>query len=152
MSTLQALNSPDPGPLVQSLKASLASLTERAHTTLQWVPAHIGLSGNERADRLAKEGSRLTQPTTPATYEQTKTLLRSSFKREWANLNHGYQAHRDPIRTLERKKTNPDLPHAQGALWCPHAPKKDWSHSHCHMPVRSGRPDVSPHPARLPPV
>ena len=76
---------------------------ERAHTTLQWVPAHTGLPGNERADRLAKEGSRLTQPTSPATYEETKTLLRSSSKREWLSLNHGYQAERDPIRTLERK-------------------------------------------------
>ena len=103
MSTLQALNAPDAGPLIESLKASLASLTEKAHTTLQWVPAHTGLPGNERADRLAKEGSRLTQPTSPATYEETKTLLRSSSKREWSSLNHGYQAERDPIRTLERK-------------------------------------------------
>ena len=75
----------------------------KAKTTLQWVPAHIGLSGNERADRLAKEGSRLIQPTPPATYEETKTLLRGSFRRGWANLNHGYQAQTDPIRTLERK-------------------------------------------------
>ena len=103
MSTLQALNASDPGPLVQSLKASLASLTEKAPTTLQWVPAHIGLSGNEHADRLAKEGSRLTQPNPPATYEETKTLLRSSFRREWANLNRGYQAQKDAIRSLERK-------------------------------------------------
>lgn len=103
MSTLQALDSPDPGPLIQSLKASLATLTKKAPTTLQWVPAHVGLSGNEHADRLAKEGSQLTQPNTSVTYEEAKTLLRSRFRRDWASLNDGYQAHQDPIQTLERR-------------------------------------------------
>ena len=103
LSTLQALDSPDPGPLVQSLKAALATLTKKAPTTLQWVPAHVGLSGNEHADRLAKEGSRLTQPTPPATYEKIKTLLRGRFRKHWVNLNSGYIAHKDPIRTLDRK-------------------------------------------------
>lgn len=103
MSTLQALDSPDPGPLIQSLQASLATLTQTAPTTLQWVPAHVGLPGNERADHLAKEGSQLTQPTVPATYEEAKTLLRSRFRRGWVTLNGGYQAHQDPIRTLERR-------------------------------------------------
>nr|KAG5705581.1 hypothetical protein BaRGS_034779 [Batillaria attramentaria] len=103
MSTLQALDSPDPGPLIQSLQASLSSLTQKAPTTLQWVPAHIGLSGNERADHLAKEGSQLPQPTIPATYEEAKTLIRSRFHRDWVSLNDGYRADQDPIRTLERR-------------------------------------------------
>ena len=67
------------------------------------MPAHVGLSGNERADHLAKEGSQLTQPSAPTTYEETKTLLRGKSRRDWVNLNDGYQAHRDPIRTLERR-------------------------------------------------
>ena len=104
MSTLQALDSPDPDPLTQSLKASLSTLTRKAQTTLQWVPAHVGIPGNERADRLAKEGSQLPQPTIPATYEETKTLLRSRFRRGWVAMNGGYQAHQDSIRMLERRQ------------------------------------------------
>ncbi|XP_070195246.1 uncharacterized protein [Littorina saxatilis] len=105
MSTLQALESTDPDPLIQTLKASLNTLTVRTATTLQWVPAHVGLPGNEQADRLAKEGSRqLTQPSNPATYEETKTLVRSKFRADWVAQNDGYRADQDPIRKLERNQ------------------------------------------------
>ena len=102
MSALQALDSPDPGPMIQALKTSLKNLTSKAPTTLQWVPAHVGLSGNERADHLAKEGSKLHQPTVAATYEETKTLLHNAFKSSWQRTNNGYSARLDPIRTLNR--------------------------------------------------
>ena len=104
MSTLQALKSPDPDSLIQCLKVSLATLTKNTPTTLQWVPAHVGLSGNEHADRLAKEGSQLPQPTTHVTYEEVKAFLRSRFRTDWMKLNNGYQAHQDPIRKLERRQ------------------------------------------------
>ena len=102
MSTLQALDSPDPGPLIQSLKTSLAALAHKAPTTLKWVPAHVSLSGNEHADRLAKEGSQLSQPDNPVTYEEAKTLLSSSFRARWSLRNQGYNPRQDPIRALER--------------------------------------------------
>ena len=59
MSTLQALDSPDPGPLIQTLKASFTALTQTSPTTLPWVPVYIGHSGNEYANHVAKEGSQL---------------------------------------------------------------------------------------------
>ena len=102
MSALQALDSPDPGPMIQALKTSLKNLTSKAPTTLQWVPAHVGLSGNERADHLAKEGSKLHQPTVAATYKETKTLLHNVCRNSWRQRNNGYSARHDPIRTLNR--------------------------------------------------
>ena len=102
MSALQALDSPDPEPMIQTLKTSLTNLNQIAQTTLQWVPAHVGLIGNEHADRLAKDGSKLCQPLVPTTYEDTKTLLQSTFRNSWQQRNGGYSARQDPIRFLNR--------------------------------------------------
>ena len=33
--------------------------------TLQWIPSHCGIPGNERADYLAKKGAAKTQPDKP---------------------------------------------------------------------------------------
>ena len=103
MSTLQALQSPDPDQHIKQLHSSLANLTAQTPVTLQWVPAHVGLSGNEEADRLAKAGSQLQQPDIPVTYQELKTLLHSRYKAKWNSHNNGYQARQDPIRNLERK-------------------------------------------------
>ena len=54
------------------------------------------------ADDLAKEGSKLPQPSVSATYEEVKTILRSKFQNDWVSKNDGYRHVRDPIRTLER--------------------------------------------------
>ena len=41
--------------------------------TLQWIPGHCNLQGNERADRLAKEGARKDQPENPCSYTRVFT-------------------------------------------------------------------------------
>ena len=46
LSTLQALNSADPDQMIQDLLSSLAKLTALHSVSLQWVPAHVGLTGN----------------------------------------------------------------------------------------------------------
>ena len=57
LSTLQALNLADEDQMIQGLHSSLAKLTAQFTVSLQCVPAHVGLTGNEKADRLAKIGS-----------------------------------------------------------------------------------------------
>ena len=102
LSTLQALNSADPDQMIQGLHSSLAKLTAQFTVSLQWVPAHVGLTGNEKADRLAKIGSQAPQTQNPVTYRETKTLLHSRYNGDWKKQNGGYEAHLDPIWRLER--------------------------------------------------
>lgn len=56
-------------------------------TYLQWVPAHSGLVGNERADLLAKEATALEQGNTPIdTSSITRAaarLARQKWRRSW---------------------------------------------------------------------
>ena len=96
-STLQALNSADPDQMIQGLHSSLAKLTAQFSVSLQWVPVHVGLTGNKKADRLAKIGSQALQTQNPVTYKEAKTLLHSWYNGDWKKDNGGYQAHRDPI-------------------------------------------------------
>ena len=105
LSTLQALNSADPIQMIQGLHSSLVKMTAQFTVSLQWVPAHVGLTGNEKADRLAKIGSQAPKtqnPTPTVTYREAKTLLHSRYNGDWKEYNGKYQAHLDPIWRLER--------------------------------------------------
>ena len=102
LSTLQALNSADPEQMIHGLHSSLAKLTAQFSVSHQWVPAHVGLTGNEQADRLAKIGSQAPQTQKPITYREAKTLFHSRYNGDWKKDNGGYQAHLDPIWRLER--------------------------------------------------
>ena len=87
LSTLQALNSADPDQMIQGLHSSLAKLTAQFSVSLQWVPAHVGLTGNKKADRLAKIGSQAPQTQNPVTYGEAKTLLHSRYNGDWKKDN-----------------------------------------------------------------
>ena len=82
LSTLQALNSADPDQMIQGLHSSLAKLTAQFPVSLQWVPVHVGLTGNETTDRLAKN-RQAPQTQNPVTYREAKTLLHSQFNGDW---------------------------------------------------------------------
>ena len=102
LSVLQVLNSADQDQMIQDLHSSLVKLTAQFPSSLQWVPAHVGLSGNETADRLAKISSQTPQTQNPVTYREAKTLLHSRYNGDWKKDHGGYQAHLDPIWRLER--------------------------------------------------
>lgn len=53
--------------------------------TFQWIPGHVGISGNENADRLARKGASMDQHERPVTYKTVCSMLKSNYKEEWLN-------------------------------------------------------------------
>ena len=81
-SAIQSLQSPRE-QLERDTQRLLSNLSRSTQVTVQWIPAHCGLSGNEEADKLAKSGSRLEQPNHPVSYREAKTLVKRQNRQLW---------------------------------------------------------------------
>ena len=102
LSALQAVSAGPTDTTTRQLLDLIATLSEHNNVVLQWIPAHVGVAGNEAADRLAKEASKLPQPHPPVSYNEAKTLLKSSFSTDWADGNDGYSPTNDSLNELNR--------------------------------------------------
>ena len=87
---------------IHQLLKDLQLLPHECTFVLQWIPVHCGIPGNERADRLAKSGSKQLQPMCNSTYQEAKTLLRNSQKSQWKRATGDYNPSTDPINRLAR--------------------------------------------------
>ena len=65
------------------IKADRFQASHKVKLTMQWIPGHTDLHGNDRADTLAKQGSLKPQPITPATLNTAKQMIRQAYKQEW---------------------------------------------------------------------
>ena len=77
-----ALQSLIPDKLIHQLLKDLQLLPHECNVVLHWIPANFGIPGNERADHLAKSGSKQLQPLSTSTYQEDKTLLRKDVNGE----------------------------------------------------------------------
>ena len=87
-SVLQALESGkfDNSTIRELMKTTDCLITEHGvKLTLQWIPGHVNIQGNERADTLAKRGASCPQPDVPTSIENTKQTIRANKKEEWMN-------------------------------------------------------------------
>ena len=58
-SVLQALQSKDPStPLITRLLDKMNTLSKNNSINLTWIPSHIGIQGNEKADKAEKKHTR----------------------------------------------------------------------------------------------
>ena len=62
------------------LRVNPSKLIESRRVVLQWIPAHCGISGNEKADELAKRGANMQQANLTITIKQKKTIIKNMFR------------------------------------------------------------------------
>ena len=99
---LQSLFSNFPDQPIHQLPKDLQLNPQECTVVLLWIPAHCGIPGNERADRLAKSGSKQLQPLSTSIYQEAKTLLRNSQKCQWRRATGDYNPSTDPVNRLVR--------------------------------------------------
>ena len=80
-----AYNDPD----VYRILSIISELQEKGkEVTLVWVPAHVGIPGNEQADALAKAAT--TKDTTecwiPATIKDVKRIIDQNVLQQWQTI------------------------------------------------------------------
>ena len=96
----QISNTPDQ-PNHQLLK-DLQLLPHECTMVLQWIPAHCGIPGNERADLLVKSVSKQLQPLSTFTYQEAKSLLRNSQRCQWRRATGDKNPSTDQISRVAR--------------------------------------------------
>ncbi|XP_052223948.1 uncharacterized protein LOC127839599 [Dreissena polymorpha] len=55
----------------------MTRLSNNLNIALQWIPAHCGVSENEEADQLAKQGAKTEQPNTQVTYREKVSIIKA---------------------------------------------------------------------------
>ena len=84
LSALKSFNSSSLNPLLLSILEWLYLLQrKRYHVSFCWVPAHVGVSGNERADVLAGDGATRPAPNRPVPFRDIYSLIRISVLASW---------------------------------------------------------------------
>ena len=81
----------------------------KVNIMLQWVPGHSDITGNEIADKLAKQGASKEQPNIPVDQETTKQILRNISKEEWYNRWALGTTGRAVFREMSRPKSNDNI-------------------------------------------
>ena len=69
--------------LAESIEGLLMSYD--VQITLQWIPGHKDFSGNEHADRFAKQGDGMEQTNNTCSYDTAIQTIRNNFN-DWYNL------------------------------------------------------------------
>ena len=86
---------------LNDLFTALSSLCKRHQVTLQWIPSHCDVQGNEKADTLAKEGSTKEQVDRSTTLGETKTVIKAKQHSKWLQ-QHPQHNKKDPYHLLSR--------------------------------------------------
>ena len=90
MSSVEAITEEKLGPsqhLSQGfVEEAMSFLDEnrRANIKVSWVPGHMGIEENDRANELAKEATELEPATETTTIAKLHQQLRAELKTEWA--------------------------------------------------------------------
>jgi ribonuclease HI len=64
---------------VLEIKKALQQLTALKYVTIQWVPSHMGIHGNEIADLLAKNGTTLYKNNQTLEAHEARTIMKNKI-------------------------------------------------------------------------
>ena len=118
MSALQAIEDKSSKSEIIKLLLEIKKLLTNSsiRLVLQWIPGHTDLPGNDKADRLAKQGSSSIQPERATTLQTAKMVIHQNYREEWMNLwargvtgrvvyeHMSTTKPRDPIKQISRKE------------------------------------------------
>ena len=77
----------------------LCELAKHSQVNIQWIPVHCCLSGNEEADRLAKNGSKQEQQSQPISFKEARKLIKNKFQKKFQE---SHRIKEDEIKHLSR--------------------------------------------------
>ena len=83
--------------------------------TLSWVPSHVGIAGNEFADRLAAEGAELEEPTLSRmiNHREFTPLVRIWLNQQWQEMWQAEERGRHAFSIFPHVTTKPWFRHLQ---------------------------------------
>ena len=89
---------------IKHARITVPSHLHRLSVKLQWVPAHRGIRGNEMAERLAKEGSKMDQPPVHLSFQESKALIKNRWNTKATCSQRDYKPHQDALHLLTRNQ------------------------------------------------
>ncbi|GFO44663.1 RNA-directed DNA polymerase from [Plakobranchus ocellatus] len=75
---------------------------ENVRIIVQWLPSHVGIRGNETADKLGNQGRNQQQPNNPVTLTQVAHLLRRKTAALWEAASGSYDDRTQKLNEARR--------------------------------------------------